>query len=82
MVAFFQKKLRESKPADRGKMKDQSEISSSLDILQQNLESTTQVAEWARLMGFKCPQKFARQFLRYFSIRPNTNPNQSHSLPR
>lgn len=53
-------------------MRDKSSISSSLDILQQNLETTARVAEWARLVGFECPKKFARQFLRYYSIRPQT----------
>lgn len=53
-------------------MKYKSQITSSLEILQENLESTTQVSEWARLAGFKCPKKFSRYFQRHYSMRPLT----------
>jgi len=28
------------------------------------------VEDWAELMGYNCPKKFARTFLRYYSVRP------------
>lgn len=46
------------------------EISKSVVELRANLSRTARVEEWARLMGYTCPKKFARKFLRYFSTRP------------
>lgn len=46
------------------------EISKSVVELRANLSRTARVEEWARLMGYTCPKKFARKFLRYFSARP------------
>lgn len=46
------------------------EISNSIVELKENLSHTARVEEWARLMGYTCPKKFARKFLRYHSTRP------------
>jgi len=46
------------------------EISKSLDVLQANLDNAARVSEWADLMGYNCPKKFARQFLRHYYERP------------
>lgn len=45
-------------------------ISRSIDVLQANLENAARVSEWADLMGYKCPKKFARIFLRHYYERP------------
>ncbi len=53
-------------------MRGKTRIASASEILQQNIENVVQVGEWARLMGYECPKKFARQFLRHYSVRPQT----------
>jgi transcriptional regulator GlxA family with amidase domain len=53
-------------------MREKNRISTSVDVLNKNLEKTARVAEWARLMGYDCPKKFARNFLRHYTIRPQT----------
>ncbi len=46
------------------------QISTSIQKLEANLSQTARVEEWAELMGFNCPKKFARTFMRHFSVRP------------
>jgi transcriptional regulator GlxA family with amidase domain len=46
------------------------EISYAIDQLEANLTHTARVEEWAELMGYHCPKKFARMFLRHYSVRP------------
>jgi transcriptional regulator GlxA family with amidase domain len=53
-------------------MRDKKDISESIEVLKANLEYTARVAEWAELMGYTCPKRFARKFVRYFAIRPQT----------
>ncbi len=48
------------------------DISLSIDILSSNLSEIARVSEWALLMGYQCPKKFARKFLRHYSCRPQT----------
>lgn len=51
-------------------MREKKNISDSIEVLSTNLSSTARVAEWAELMGYNCPKKFARKFLHYYSVRP------------
>jgi transcriptional regulator GlxA family with amidase domain len=53
-------------------MGEKYDISMSVEVLKRNIEKTARVAEWAQLMGYDCPRKFARKFLRYYAIRPQT----------
>ncbi len=53
-------------------MRDRLNIADSIIILKSNLENTARVAEWAELMGYSNPKRFARKFLRHFSVRPQT----------
>lgn len=53
-------------------MGEKHDISMSVEVLKRNIEKTARVAEWAQLMGYDCPRKFARKFLRYYAIRPQT----------
>lgn len=46
------------------------EISMAIEELEANLSNTSRVEDWAELMGYECPRKFARKFLRYFAVRP------------
>ncbi|WP_340105890.1 helix-turn-helix domain-containing protein [Rhodohalobacter sp. 8-1] len=46
------------------------EIDQSVTVLRANLSKTARVSEWADLMGYKCPKRFARMFLRHFETRP------------
>lgn len=46
------------------------QISNSIEKLEGNLSQTSRVEDWAELMGYNCPKKFARIFLRYYSVRP------------
>ncbi len=51
-------------------MRETMEIEQSLSVLQANLSKTARVSEWADLMGYKCPKRFARMFLRHYETRP------------
>jgi transcriptional regulator GlxA family with amidase domain len=51
-------------------MSQSQEISYAIDQLEANLSHTARVEEWAELMGYNCPKKFARMFLRHYSVRP------------
>ncbi len=51
-------------------MSQSHEISYAIDQLEANLSHTARVEEWAELMGYNCPKKFARMFLRHYSVRP------------
>lgn len=51
-------------------MTQYNQISASIEKLEANLSNTSRVEDWAELMGFNCPKKFARIFLRYYSVRP------------
>jgi methylphosphotriester-DNA--protein-cysteine methyltransferase len=53
-----------------GLMEVRRDISESVHILQSNLNQAARVSEWANLMGYKCPKKFAQQFLRHYYERP------------
>lgn len=53
-------------------MGDHKNISNAIDILKSNLSQTVSVYEWAILMGYNCPKKFARNFIRYYAVRPQT----------
>lgn len=51
-------------------MSDYQQISNAIKELEANLSHTARVVEWAELMGYKCPKKFAQRFLRHYSVRP------------
>lgn len=51
-------------------MREKKNIADSIEVLDANLSTTARVAEWAELMGYSCPKKFARKFLHYYSVRP------------
>lgn len=53
-------------------MGEKKDISESVDILIKNLSKVVSVYDWAQIMGYTCPKKFARHFLRYHSVRPQT----------
>jgi len=46
------------------------ELSHAIEELEANLSKTSRVEDWAELMGYNCPKKFARSFLRYYEVRP------------
>ncbi|MFO7847585.1 MAG: hypothetical protein R6V27_13550 [Balneolaceae bacterium] len=46
------------------------EIDRSVYVLRENLNNTARVSEWAELMGYTCPKRFARIFLRHYCYRP------------
>jgi len=48
------------------------DISESVEVLQSNLNQAARVSEWAHLMGYNCPKKFARKFLRHYYERPQS----------
>ena len=52
------------------KMRETVEIDRSVTLLRDNLSNTARVSEWANLMGYSCPKRFARMFLRHYSARP------------
>jgi len=45
-------------------------LSNAIEVLEANLSKTARVEEWAELMGYHCPRKFAQSFLRQYSVRP------------
>lgn len=47
-------------------------ISNSVQVLHANILETASVQQWAQLMGYSCPKKFAREFQLCFHVRPNT----------
>lgn len=51
-------------------MSENQQISNAINELKANLSQTARVVEWAELMGYKCPKKFAQRFLRHYSVRP------------
>lgn len=51
-------------------MRETVEIDQSLSVLRANLSETARVSEWANLMGYSCPKRFARIFLRHYLARP------------
>lgn len=51
-------------------MREIVEIDHSVTLLRANLSNTARVSEWANLMGYSCPKRFARKFLHYYSVRP------------
>ncbi|REL24463.1 helix-turn-helix domain-containing protein [Rhodohalobacter sp. SW132] len=51
-------------------MRDKVDVSNSIKILNENLNSVARVAEWADVMGYDCPKKFARSFLKHYYERP------------
>lgn len=51
-------------------MREIVEIDRSVTLLRANLSKTARVSEWAELMGYKCPKRFARMFLRHYATRP------------
>ena len=51
-------------------MRDTLEIDRSVSVLRANLSNTARVCEWAELMGYNCPKRFARRFLRHYATRP------------
>jgi len=53
-------------------MGDIKKISDSVDVLIANLSKVSSVYEWSQIMGYQCPKKFARHFLRHYSARPQT----------
>lgn len=53
-------------------MGDKKNISDSAEVLVANLSKVVSVYEWAQLMGYTCPKKFARDFLHFHSVRPQT----------
>lgn len=48
------------------------DISESVEVLQSNLNQAARVSEWAHLMGYNCPKKFARKFLHHYYERPQS----------
>lgn len=51
-------------------MRETVEIQQSIELLIANLSNTARVSEWAELMGYNCPKRFARMFLRHYQTRP------------
>lgn len=51
-------------------MRETVEINQSVTLLRDNLSNTARVSEWANLMGYSCPKRFARIFLRHYLTRP------------
>ncbi|MCC5905705.1 MAG: hypothetical protein JJU13_05850 [Balneolaceae bacterium] len=51
-------------------MQSRQNISESVQQLKNNLKRTKSVKDWAGLMGYNCPDRFARIFESYYSIRP------------
>jgi methylphosphotriester-DNA--protein-cysteine methyltransferase len=51
-------------------MRETVKIDRSVSVLQANLSDTARVSEWAELMGYNCPKRFARIFLRHYETRP------------
>lgn len=51
-------------------MREIVEIDQSVSLLRANLSNTARVSEWADLMGYNCPKRFARMFLRHYAARP------------
>lgn len=51
-------------------MREKKKITDAIEVLTINLSNTARVSEWAELMGYNCPKKFARKFLLYYSVRP------------
>ncbi len=51
-------------------MREKKNIADAIELLSANLSNIARVSEWAELMGYDCPKKFARKFLHYYSIRP------------
>lgn len=51
-------------------MRETVEIDRSVSLLRANLSKTARVSEWAELMGYDCPKKFARMFLHHYETRP------------
>ena len=52
-------------------MREQNKIFDAVDKLKANLYEIASVQQWATLMGYDCPKLFARNFQRYFEVRPN-----------
>ena len=46
------------------------QISKAIEQLQANMAQVASVSEWAELMGYDHPKKFARTFLRHYQVRP------------
>ena len=46
------------------------EISNAIEELKANLSQTARVEDWANLMGYTCPKKFAQSFMRQYEVRP------------
>lgn len=51
-------------------MREKVDVSNSIKILNENLNSVARVAEWASVMGYDCPKRFSRRFQRHYSERP------------
>ena len=51
-------------------MREIVQIDRSVTLLRANLSNTARVSEWADLMGYNCPKRFAQIFLRHYSARP------------
>jgi len=51
-------------------MREKVDVANSVEILNENLRSVARVAEWAEVMGYDCPKKFARCFLKHYYERP------------
>ena len=45
-------------------------MESALQIARENLKKIRMVTEWATVMGYDCPKKFARKFKNHFGERP------------
>lgn len=45
-------------------------ISASVERLERNVCEIVTVNQWAALMGYECPKRFARTFQRHFMVRP------------
>lgn len=45
-------------------------ISESIRLLKRNVKNTKSVKDWAALMGYSCPGRFARFFEKYYEVRP------------
>jgi transcriptional regulator GlxA family with amidase domain len=46
------------------------QLCNAIEELEVNLSRTSRVEDWAVLMGYDCPKKFARSFMRLYSVRP------------
>mgnify|MGYP006274276169 CR=1 FL=1 len=51
-------------------MGEEQPISTAAERLDRNVCDIVTVNQWATMMGYECPKRFARKFQRHFMVRP------------